>query len=136
MTIHRQRYVLALLWWVWGGALILIQILLSYQTAIFGADASPVWQWFLPNVVPTLGLVSAVAVFDQSNNAIARRNHLFAVAVIASAIYLLALTLAVLSVLFVADPLATLHKSSLWLGPVQGLTASSTGVFFSKEQRT
>ncbi len=48
-----------------------------------------------------------------------------------SIFYLIALSAAILSVFNSTDPLAAMRKSGLWLGPLQGLTASFLGVFFT-----
>jgi hypothetical protein len=132
----RQRFQLGMLWWIWGGLLLLLMVVLSYQPILFGEDVSAVWEWFIPNLIPTLTLVSAVVAFDElpaGGAKVAHRKYFFWIAVIASVLYLLLLTVAVLSVLFVTEPLAFVHKANYWLGPVQGLSASTTGVFFTKQ---
>ena len=132
--IASQRLKLAMLWWIWGGALILILAILSDQPVLFGNDLSAVWQWFLPNLIPTLTLVSAVIAFDGLPAGLDTQNkHLFYVALAASVLYLLLLSVSVISVLFVTDPIGVVHRSNFWLGPVQGLSASTTGVFFAKQ---
>ena len=115
--------------------MVVLLAILSYQPVLFGDDVSSIWEWFLPNLIPTLTLVSAVVAFDQlpADQASGRVHHLFLIAVIASIIYLLLLSLAVVSVLFATDPLASVRKANFWLGPVQGLSASATGVFFTKQ---
>ena len=107
-------------------------MVLSYQPAIFGDDVSAAWEWFLPNIVPTLGLVGAASYQRRrtGQDAPASR-HLFLITVAASVVYLLLLTAAELSVLFTTDPVKTLRTSSLWLAPLQGLCASALGVFFA-----
>lgn len=130
--MHRQRVILTSLWWAWGLLLIVLQVILSYQPAIFGDQASAAWEWLLPNLTPTLLLVGAVSYQQRRvERKSADYRHLFGIALAASAIYLLLLTMAILSVLFTTDPVAMLHKSNLWLGPLQGLTASVLGVFFT-----
>jgi hypothetical protein len=129
--MQRNRVILTILWWTWGLLLIVLQVVLSYQPAIFGDDASAAWEWLLPNLTPTLLLVGAVSYQQRRKGRQADQRHLFGIAVAASIIYLLLLTIAVLSVLFTTDPVAMLHKSNLWLGPLQGLTASLLGLFFA-----
>lgn len=130
----RQQLILTLLWWGWGLALLVLLVVLSYQPAIFGDDVSAAWEWFLPNIIPTLGLVGAASYQRRRSGQDApASSHLFLITVAASAVYLLLLTAAELSVLFTTDPVKTLRTSSLWLAPLQGLCASALGVFFAGE---
>jgi hypothetical protein len=133
MSILRQKLVLTLLWWIWGLSLFALLAMISYQPAILGKDADAAWQWFLPNITPTLMLVGAVAYIRRGEQAqdVEARSTLFLITLIVSIFYLIALTAAILSVFFSADPLAAMRKSGLWLGPLQGLTASFLGIFFT-----
>lgn len=136
MTQNLARYQLTLtvLWWGWGLLLFLLLVALSSQSAIFGDDASAAWQWFLPNVTPSMGLVGAAAYARRKaadvDPAVIR--PLFLLALIVSAVYLVLLTVSLVGVFFSAQPLAWLGKSNLWLGPLQGLAASALAVFFAK----
>jgi hypothetical protein len=133
MSMIRQKLILTLLWWVWGLSLFALLAMISYQPAILGKEADAAWQWFLPNITPTMMLVGAVAYIKRGDRAAAieARGPLFLITLIVSAFYLLALTVAILSVFYSTDPLATMRKSGLWLGPLQGLTASFVGIFFT-----
>ena len=133
MTVLRQKLILTVLWWAWGLSLFALLAMISYQPAILGKDADAAWQWFLPNITPTLMLVGAVAYVRRGEQApeIEARNPLFVITLIVSVFYLIALTAAILSVFFSTDPLAAMRKSGLWLGPLQGLTASFLGIFFT-----
>lgn len=133
MSVMRQKLILTILWWVWGLGLFAMLAMVSYQPAIFGEDADAAWQWFLPNITPTLMLVGAVAYVKRGERGadIEARRAVFLITLIVSIFYLLALTVAILSVFYSVDPLATMRKSGLWLGPLQGLTASFLGIFFT-----
>lgn len=133
MTVMRQKLALTGLWWVWGLGLFALLAMISYQPAIFGDDADAAWQWFLPNITPTMMLVGAVAYVQRAGARVTAkaRNPLFLIAVAVSIFYLFALTVAICSVFYSADPLAIMRKSGLWLGPLQGLTASFLGIFFA-----
>jgi hypothetical protein len=133
MSMVRQKLILTLLWWVWGLGLFALLAMISYQPAILGQDADAAWQWFLPNLTPTLMLVGAVAYVKRGDRgaAVEARGPLFLISLVVSIFYLLALTVAILSVFYSAEPLATMRKSGLWLGPLQGLTASFLGIFFT-----
>ena len=129
----RQKLVLTLLWWIWGLSLFALLAMISYQPAILGKDADAAWQWFLPNITPTLMLVGAVAYIGRGERsaAIEARGPLFLITLVVSIFYLVALTASILSVFYSTDPLAAMRKSGLWLGPLQGLTASFLGIFFT-----
>ena len=109
-------------------------MVLSSQEAVFGEDPSAAWQWLLPNLTPTLGLVGAAAYARRNVQDVdtAAVKPLFFMALAVSLAYLLLLTMSVVGVMFTTDPVAWLSKSNLWLGPVQGLAASALGVFFTK----
>jgi hypothetical protein len=126
--------ILTNLWWGWGVMLLLALVALSSQAAIFGDQAEAAWQWFLPNILPTLGLVGAAAYSRRSETDVdpSAIRPLFLIALAVSVTYLLLLSLSVVGVLFSSDPIAWLNKSALWLGPLQGLAASGLGVFFTK----
>jgi len=132
--LNSFKLILTMLWWGWGLLLLLLLAALSSQSAIFGDKAADAWQWFLPNLTPTLLLVGAAAyakkVPDQVDLTVMK--PLFLIALVVSATYLLLLTISLIGVLFTTDPLAWLSKSNLWLGPLQGLAASALGVFFVK----
>ena len=131
-----QRFQLTLtgLWWGWGLLLFLLLVALSSQSAIFGDEAGAAWQWFLPNITPSMGLVGAAAYARRKTADVdaAVVKPLFLMALIVSVAYLLLLTISLLGVFYSTDPLAWLGKSNLWLGPLQGLAASALAVFFAK----
>ena len=133
-SFNRFQLTLTGLWWGWGLLLFLLLVALSSQSAIFGDDASAAWQWFLPNITPSMGLVGAASYARRKTADVepAVIKPLFLMAAIVSAVYLLLLTVSLLGVFFSTDPLAWLGKSSLWLGPLQGLAASALAVFFAK----
>lgn len=133
LTVGKCQLVLTLLWWGWGVLLILALAVLSSQPKIF-SDASAAWGWFLPNLTPTMMLVGAAAYTKQKTSDLRAETigPLFLISLLVSIVYLLLLTGSIVGVLFSSQPIDWLGKSSLWLGPMQGLAASSLGAFFSK----
>jgi len=123
---------LTALWWIWGTVLIFMLVFLSMQPALFGEDTAKVWQWFLPNIIPTMTMVGASAYASQQTLVPQSNEAGFLIVVVASAIYLSLLTLSVISTPFVAQPLQALQQANLWLGPVQGLAASGLAIYFIK----
>lgn len=130
----RYQLTLTALWWGWGVVLILILVALSSQSAIFGDQTSAAWQWFFPNITPTMGLVGAAAYTKGTSPSVASGaiKPLFFLALAASLLYLLLLTAAILGVFFSAHPIGWLTKTNIWLGTAQTLTASTLGAFFAK----
>lgn len=136
MKGNNTRYQLTLtaLWWGWGVVLILLLVALSSQSAIFGDQTAAAWQWFFPNITPTMGLVGAAAYTKGTSPSVASGaiKPLFILALVASLVYLILLTAALLGVFFTAHPISWLTKTNIWLGTVQTLTASTLGAFFAK----
>ena len=130
----RYRLRLTVLWWGWGILLIVIFAALSSQSAIFGDQTAAAWQWFVPNLTPTMGLVGAAAYTKGTlpSAPSGTIKTLFVLAMAASLVYLLLLTAALLGVFFTAQPIGWLTKTNIWLGVVQTLTASTLGAFFAK----
>lgn len=133
-NITRYQLSLTALWWGWGVLLILFLVALSSQSAIFGDQTSAAWQWFFPNITPTMGLVGAAAYTKGTSPSVQSEaiKPLFVLALIASLVYLVLLTVALLGVFFTPNPIIWLTKTNIWLGTVQTLTASTLGAFFAK----
>lgn len=132
--LDRCQLALTGLWWIWGVLLILLLAVLSAQDALFGDKVGAAWQWFMPNLMPSMMLVGAAAYAKQKTTTVAETSigPLFLIAMSISVVYLLLLTISVVGAIFSQPPLDWLTKSNYWLGPVQGLAASALGVFFAK----
>ena len=129
---------LAILWFVGGLALF---ALLVFQSAFgkYGSKADEAWGWFLPTVMPVLSLIVGVLVLDAAS---AGRGDtridrfMFRLAFGLSAVYLVLVALVPLIQPFTGlSPLELMKRSSLWLGPLQGLVAAALGAFFVKGER-
>ena len=133
-NLNRCQLALTAVWWIWGVLLILMLALLSAQDKLFGEKVGEAWQWFLPNIMPTLMLVGAASYAKQKAPSVNQDmvGPIFLITLSVSIIYLLLLTISVVGALFAQPPLAWLIKTNYWLGPVQGLAASALGVFFTK----
>src|ERR1700730_17350247 len=91
LSMKKCKTRLAALWFAAGGALFLILVL---QTVLgkYGDQATEVWGWCLPTILPTLSLVLGVLVMDAQGKAIAGRDtnrFLFNLTFALSAAYLL-----------------------------------------------
>lgn len=129
-----KRGVLTTVWFIWGGILLVLFIVLTLAPTLFGSDTQKAWQWFLPNLIPVLTLVGAGAYAAPPPTApsAGSSSGSFPLALGSSVFYLLLLTGSLLSTLFSTTPLETLTMSSLWLGPVQGIATSGLALYFVK----
>jgi hypothetical protein len=109
----------------------------------YGEKTVGVIEWFLPSVMPTLLLVIGVVANSELDDTKKQRPasvsvFFFRLTMGISVVYLLVLTAAVLIsplVPGVDARIATMHRSSLLLGPLQGLVSATLGVFFATSQR-
>lgn len=124
---------LALLWLA-GSGVIFMLVLGQTFTGVFGSDTESVWNWLLPNIVPTvsiiIGTLAASAFHSQSTSTV--DGFIFRVAVALSAFYLIVTLGTILwsSGLTVMRTSDVLNKSKYWMAPVQGLLGIALGVFF------
>ena len=132
--MQRHRFHIAALWYCWSGVLALFLLLRLGQQ-----NLSDLLQWLLPNLLPTLTLVGAVALVAPSPASAAvpadKEALKFAsrIALGISAFYLLALTIASVTGVLALDKMTdTLKPYNFLLGPMQGLVASTLGVFFAR----
>jgi hypothetical protein len=123
--------------WLGGAGIIFVLLVVQSLLGRYENKTQDAWGWLLPTIMPTLGLIVTVLgytaldpVFSQS---IVRRNF-FRVAIWLSVLYLLLILLTIAVQPFVARDanaaVELMHTSQLWLGPFQGLVASSLGVLF------
>jgi len=139
IPLDNARSRLALIW-LGGASLILVIVVLQSLLGRFGDRTQEAWGWLLPTLMPTLGMIITVlgytALAPQFSEAVVRRSFL-AIAVWLSMLYLFLILLTILiEPLVTTDPIELMHRSNLWLGPVQGLVASALGVLFvSKQQK-
>lgn len=126
--------------WLIGGAVILVLVVIQSLLGHFGDRAQEALGWLLPTLMPTLSMIVTVLTYTALDprflDAVVRRSF-FWVAISLSGFYLLLILVTILIQPFTpTDPLQLMRLSNLWLGPVQGLTASAIGVLFvSKKSR-
>lgn len=131
--MERGKLILTALWWVWGLLLFALLIALS-KNPLFGSQLRTAWEWFVPNLVPTMSMVGATAYASRSGKAVGGPvlTPAFVICLVASVAHLGALTLALLATQSSTTPLGDLRNANLWLGPLQALAVSSLSVFFLK----
>jgi hypothetical protein len=126
--------------WIWfSGAGIVFVILVGQSLAgYYEPRTQDAWSWFLPTVMPTLALIVGVLVSDLGQErgdapVPAANRALFGLGAAFSLLYLLLVALSILIQPFLqTPPLEVMHRSNLWLGPFQGLTAGALAAFFHR----
>jgi hypothetical protein len=131
---------LAIIWFS-GAGLLFALIFAQTIGGRFGDRIDQAWNWLLPNVMPTLSLITGVLVMDALGKGAQIKSinrFLFKMTFWLSVIYLLTILLSILLWPFSPeeDPLTFLHRSSIWLGPFQGLVSGLMGAFFIQKEQT
>jgi hypothetical protein len=110
-------------------------VALSRKPALFSPEeVRQIWDWFVPNLMPTLTLVGAAAYAGKAT--LTRDGEgetiLFSLCLAVSLLYLFLLADALLSLQASTATIEDLRRSNLWLGPLQALATSLLGYFFIK----
>ncbi len=141
ISLDDVRFKLARVWLI-GAGIIFVLLVVQSLLHVYGDLTQEVWGWFLPNLMPSLGMIISVLAYTaldpHSSRAMVRRTFV-QIAEWLSLIYLLLVLLTILMQPFAAgsaaDRVALMHTSNLWLGPVQGLVASALGVLFVSKKK-
>jgi hypothetical protein len=129
--------------WTWliGAGSILILLVVQSLLHVYGDLTQEAWGWFLPTMMPTLGMIITVLTYtalDPISSASVVRRDFIQISVSLSVIYLVLVILTILIQPFAArsatERVDLMRTSNLWLGPVQGLVASALGVLFVSKQ--
>ena len=136
---------LVVLWLICSGVLfstLLVQSLLGH----FGSRVSDAWGWFVPLLVPTLGLMIGAIVNGGAGRmpeTTTVSRFIFQLTYGTSCMYLIVITVTILSspIAHAAAgilPLDLMKTSQLWLVPLQTLTTGALGALFTsiKTQET
>lgn len=126
---------ISLLWFVFSG---IIFLLIFFQT-LFGKyedKIEVVWNWLLPNLIPTLSIILSVF-FAEFNQRKRKEKHVdrfyYKLVIILSLFYLCVLLLIILLDPFINKSfLETISKSNYYLVPLQCIVGISIGFFFVK----
>ena len=135
MTLSKSKWVLAVIWLVGAGLIVLLMVGQSLFD-VYGARTEEAWSWYLPTVMPSLSLILGVLVADVRAEKAApgsrrKSGPLLTLAIGVSVFYLAMVSLTLLVQPFLATPaLELMQRSTLWLGPLQGLAAATLGAFF------
>jgi hypothetical protein len=135
LPIRKCKVWLASIWFLGTGV---IFVILFFQSVggVYEPLTKDVWEWFLPNLMPTLSLIVGILALDAVGKVIQKQTvdrFFFRLTLGLSGCYLILMVVTILSLLRWPGPnekIAFLKMSSLWLGPFQGLVTASLGVFF------
>lgn len=141
MSLDSVRVKLAVVW-LTGGGLVLVILVIQSLLSAYGTLTQEAWGWFLPTLMPTLGMIVTVLTYTAldplASGSVVRRSF-FGIALSLSILYLLLVSLTILIQPFATSSpeqrIGLMRTSNLWLGPVQGLVASALGVLFVSKQK-
>jgi uncharacterized membrane protein len=127
--------------WFSGGGLILLLVILQSLMGKYEGRTDEAWSWLLPTIMPTLSLIVGALVAgakreNQPEETVTR--FVFSLSFWLSLAYLLLVALTIFVSPFAAEnvkeSLELMHRSNLWLGPLQGLVGAALGVFFTSKK--
>ena len=128
---------LSLSWFIGAGIMFVI---ILFQTFLghYAGETKAAWNWFFPNVTPTLSLMIGVIVASRFGRTATEKTtdrFIFRLAFGLSLIYLFTLLLTILVQPFTGSSSQELFaQSHQWLVPLQGLVTASLGAFFVKSR--
>lgn len=129
---------ISILWFLYAG-LIFMVILLQTLLNKFGSKTDEVWNWILPNLVPTLSIILTVflAEIGKLKESVKNVNvFYFRLVLFLSLFYLTILFLIILIIPFISDSfIDIINSSNLYLAPLQGLVGIAIGFFFVKSEK-
>jgi len=139
ITLSQSR---ALLTIVWAIGFTIPLLILSAQTifgTVYNGKEAEAWNWFTPNIVPTIGLIVATlasTAFETGEEQKPVSLVFFIVTLSVSLLYVgLFILIFLMAPLVKSPPLETFQRSSLFLGVIQGVVTTCLGVFFIKNAK-
>ena len=139
ITLSRSRVLLTV---VWAIGFIIPLLILAAQTifgTVYHGKEAEAWNWFTPNIVPTIGLIVATlasTAFETGEGQKPVSGAFFIVTMSISVVYVgLFILIFLLAPLVDSPPLETFKRSSLFLGIIQGVVTTCLGVFFIKNAK-
>ena len=142
VALSQSKWRLATLWFV--GFIILFIIMLGQTIGglyINEGEIKTAWNWFLPNIAPTLTLIIGVLVGEAQEKDKPKRmvdRKFYRLSVVVSSFYLLVIMSHIVIPPFFAPSrmMDLIGMSGIWLGVVQGFVAAVLGVFFVRQEVT
>jgi len=130
--MKRGKLILSLLWFVWGGAILLTMVAFS-TSPLFGPDLGKAWEWLIPRVLPMMALVAGLqwaAAAPAKAKPLSKAPILGTLAF--SVIYLGLLSFSLLNPLSSDNPLEALKLFDLPLGAVLTLLTPAMALIFTR----
>jgi hypothetical protein len=126
--------------WIWGAGFLAGLSLMIAMTAAgtFGGHESEAWAWFLPTVLPTLGVAISTVVTNARMTPGRKVMLSFSATLVrvVSVFYVGRVLITVLAwPMTQKGPLAWFKISGLWLGPIQGFVTSVLTLFWRPKER-
>src|SRR5260370_30125865 len=138
VPLSRARSRLAAQWLI-GSSIIFLLLILQSVFGKYHDKAQQVWSWALPSLMPTLTLIISVLganALEPQDEGVNVRKGFYQMAIWLSAVYLFLVLFTFLIEPFTSfDSAELLSLSNLWLGPFQGLVASTVGLLFFTKKR-
>jgi hypothetical protein len=128
--------------WLGGAGSIILVLVIQSLLGRYEDKVQDVWGWVLPTIMPTLGMIVTVlgyTALDRNMSTAIVRKDFFQLSFWLSLFYLSLILLTVLVQPLVGatveKAIQLMRQSNLWLGPFQGLVASSLGVLFVSRRK-
>src|SRR5687768_14049340 len=132
ITLSGSRIVLTIVWAIGFVIPLLILASQTYFGTVYHGKEAEAWSWFIPNIVPTVGVIIATlasTAFEMDPAEKPVSVAFFGVTVGVSVLYVaLFILVFALTPLTDSPPLETLKRSSLFLGVIQGVVTTCLGV--------
>ncbi len=143
MTMTRGKYIIGSLW---GIGFLVLFILMTVQSVyvVYEDRTQEAWEWFTPNILPTIGLIVGIFIVDWANpapTAAELSNPVQINPLLVGVTFIFSLThLAILLIIIliaankapVTEIFSSLKSANLPLGAIQGLVTLTLGIFFKK----
>ena len=133
LWLVRERF--SRMWFIGAGFPFLILVIQSIL-GHWGADVQKAFSWFIPSVLPTLGLIIGVigaAALKPPDNRVVQKSFAALIWWI-SFVYLVVLSLTLLLEPFSpTQGVELLSLSNYWLAPIQGLVVAGLGYLFTSD---
>lgn len=136
MELFEAKKKLAVLWFILSGCLFALLLIQSFL-GNFEGNANQAWNWFFPNVLPTLSLMISVFVFDLKSGKQNRTIDKFYFRMsfwLSSGYFLTILATILIEPISVRSIIEILEDSNLYLGPFQALVTGSIGFLFVRSE--
>lgn len=136
MSIVACQRRLLLLWVILGGAALVVILVQTSPRGTYRENASDIWEWFLPTVVPTLSLMLGTLVAEArapSGSATVDAFY-YRMASWLSAAYLALVIVFLLMYAQSSTPVADLKSTGKLVTSLYGIVGIALGVFFASKK--